>query len=234
MPVHKLMTPETNGKGLKFQGHIQYLGAQKVRLGSIADTIFNTVTVDTEKAMTPEESLGLSATLGLGERFDLYVNDSTDTAMMFGGKFQVLGNGFENRTEKDFLLAIAAGIGNSAADEGRIVTNDNKTYTSELELFSYEYMLSFGYRLDKKHMFYSTIFHTVYNVEAALKQNGIAISNGQIDGNSEISAFNLGAKVNNEKGDLYGQLEVGYAYGKYESDMDKHTTSYALNIGIIH
>lgn len=234
MPINKMMTPESTGKSLGFQGYISYGGSQKVRLGSVADTLFNSVSINTEQGISDSTSLGLGARLGLAEKLDLYLTDSDDTSLMFGGKYQVLGNSFTNKKDKDFQISVAFGVGTGAADEGSIITNDDKRYTTELELFSYEYMVLLGYRLNKNALFYSTFYKASYNVEAALKQNGIAISNGTIDGDSDMTALNIGAKLNDDKSEVFGQLEVGYGYGKYENSLSKHTVSYALNIGIIH
>lgn len=234
LPLNRMMTPETSGGGLKFHGKAKYVSTEKVTLGGIGDSVFGDSTVSTEKAIRDVHSIGVAGNLGVHERVDLYLDSTYDTNTMFGAKVQLLGKGFESRENGTFLLSIAGGFGSGDGNEGALEIDGSSANTGEMDVTSFEYMLSAGYRKDQKMMYYLTLYRSLHDIEASLKQNGVTLQNGSISGRAEMSAANVGVHMTNDEGNIFGQVEAGYGYAKYENSLKQHSISYALSIGIIH
>ena len=229
MPINRMMTPETTGKTLGFEAQLTYVGSEKVSLARVADFMFSSATITTAEGIDRSRGLGTNAAIGIHERVDFYLSDSSDTSMTFGAKFQLLGSSYDKREAGSFSMAIAGGYGSGDSDEGRIVTDDNTEYTTEVQLTTFEYMLLLGYRANKNIMVYLNLFRSLHKVEAALKQNGIATKN--VDGDSEMKAANLGIKLSSSDGNGFGHIELGYGYGNYEDGLKQHALTYAFSIG---
>lgn len=224
----KLLSPETKGKFLKGDIGLGVQQTHKVILTEAFDVvIFNLNTAVAVNTVENGSEFSLPINLGLLERLDFYTLDSK-----YGLKFQFYGDSELKRTE-GFKAAIALAYGHDTPKSENVIytsSTSNRTYSTSIDVDSFEISLIAGKRFNPSNLFYLNVFRDQYNYEGQLSSSQFSPIN--VKGKSSNTGLLAGYLVSNSSKEtmLIWKLEGGVVRGKLQDYSDKTSGAYGTSI----
>ncbi len=225
----KLLTPEAKGKFLKGDLGLSSQQTHKVILNEAFDYVIFNVN-DTTEVNTVENGSDVSFNLNLGllEKIDLFLLGGKT-----GIKYQFIG-GHQLSKSTDFKGAIAIAYGKDSPDSESIVyasNNTTRTYSTSVDLESFEFSFLFGRRTTANHLYYTNLFYDKYHYDGKLTSNQFATVTAK--GKSTNMGLLLGYEASNSTiPSLSWKLETGVVQGRLESFAKKNSGVFGTSLSI--
>ncbi len=193
IPRARLQPPEAQGELAKFN---IILGAEPqtkhtVSTLEVSESFFSG-NVDTEyghqNSLSDHDSPGslFTGNLGITPRLDLFVRSSSDSAQMYGLKYQFLG-GDRKAIGTKASLSLAYGI-QEESDTASIENRDGDSFSGEvnMDVDVFDSLFSIGNRLNEKSIIYASYYLSEYR-----NSSNITVSDNTLKFNETLTSRGL-------------------------------------------
>ncbi len=230
MNNHKFLSPEAKGELLKGDLAISYQQTQKVVVAEAFDyLVFNLPpSTSTSESISRSSSLDIPINIGLSKKIDFVALDSK-----YGFKYQFLGTP-QNEIAEGYKAAAIVTYGYDKQDPTSVTyssTNNNRIYSTQMEVTSYEMSLIFGKRFSENRLLYMNFFRDNYKYSGTLSSTQFATINAT--GKSYNQGVILGAEYIRKEGKhvYLGKLEIGVADAKVDNRKSLTVGTYGFDFG---
>lgn len=169
IPGNRFHSPEVSGDTLNGKFQVGFGRAHKFETATLyGDSIFSSnASKDTEGRIQESKALTFDLNVGVVEELDFYMRSTADSALMYGLKYQFLG---DNTKEGHKLTVMAAyGTGSETESSQRVIgESSERIYKADLDIKAWEAELIYGYRHNKNILGYVNLNYSSFDTETFL------------------------------------------------------------------
>jgi hypothetical protein len=215
-------SPEVVGKTLGLSGQFGFSSSNKFVLSTLEQaSIFSSqIVVNNNAGLVKDNNIQTQIGLGLLDNYEFYYRAMGDSPDPIGFKWQIIGDGYEKKSN-GYKLLIFAGAAPSYNDKGSLIATNGsgttRSYNTDLKVSMVEVGSSFGYRMNAHSIVYMTPYYRKYKADAVLTST----TNPTYNINKEpiVRGVNVGASFNTDS-NLVLMIEGGYSHSQYSSSQE--------------
>jgi len=213
-------SPESSGDTLNGKFQFGYGKTLKYETATLfADSIFdNSVTKNTDGSIKESYALNIDLFVGIVEELDFYIRTVSDSAMLYGLKYQVIG---DNEKEGHKLAILAAyGSGEETETDQRVTAQSTeRVYKADLSIDAWEAELIYGYRFHKNILSYINFSFSNFDTKTSLTSPSFA--DEVIDVTARTTSLLLGVDLRSDNKKSGFVIESGVVKGEWDNRFDE-------------
>lgn len=194
-PSSRFISPEAGGRLFASEVSGFYAAGTRAKVNLKNEKVDDPLVLDNDTALF--DSIGLNASIGLHEKFDLVMSaGGNHTPTLFGIKYQLIGKKRKDAKKGDQSLAITIMNGTSgqtqeSGEDLELTPQDDDTKV-ELDRDVMDYSIIYGKRLSDTGLAYAGLSYTSYKFKGTLDSQSSELNNKVLKNSGEIIGAHIG------------------------------------------
>lgn len=224
MPSTRMLLPESNGR-LKFRAMTGISEAHEATVSTAGNNTNNPLILKKENHLNYA-----TPSVGMFEKFDLFVSTAINTPSVIGGKLQVLGENKENAKKGNISVSIFAASGSRKKEVDDDLLDIEGNTKVDFKTGLNEGGMMVGYRFHPSFVAFYSFTQTQYDIHGNIRSDQAGLDGKSFQYNGVVRNHGIG--VYSEKDTYLFRVEVIYQALRWDRTEDKNDFLFSLSGGV--